>query len=95
MCNTFISLLLEGDKEETSDMLRSILAQFEYHYQICLWDSKGVPFRTYLYVPETHPITGREFHEREDFAHLLKVNDNYLYFLIYRISWVSMELIMC
>ena len=68
-----ISLLSEGEKEETIDMLRSILAQFEYHYQVCLWDSKGVPFRTYLYVPEIHPITGKEFHEREDFAHVLKV----------------------
>ncbi len=49
-------------------------AQFEYCYQVCLWDSQGVPFRTHMYVPEIHPITGREFHEREDFAHMLKVN---------------------
>lgn len=54
-------------------MLRSILAQLEYSYQVRRWDSSGVPFRTYLYVPETHPVTKSEFHEREDFAHVLKV----------------------
>lgn len=54
-------------------MVRSILAQFEYRYQINLWESKGVPFRTYMYVPEIHPLTKEEFHEREDFAHVLKV----------------------
>lgn len=59
--------------ESYTEMLRSILAQFEYKYQILLWESRGVPFRTYMYVPETHPITGKEYHEREDFAHLLKV----------------------
>lgn len=58
-------------------MLRSILAQLEYRYQVCEWDNAGVPFRTYLYVPEKHPITGSEFHEREDFAHVLKVQFNY------------------
>ena len=52
------------------DILRSILSQLEYRYQVCLWDRKGVPFRTYMYVPEEHPITRREFHER---AHVLKV----------------------
>ena len=60
-------------EETVIDKLRSILAQFEYQYQVCLWDSKGVPFRTHLYVPENHPLTGKEFHEREDFAHVLKV----------------------
>ena len=55
------------------DMLRSILAQFEYIYQVCDWDKKGVPFKTHFYVPEVHPITGAEFHKREDDAHVLKV----------------------
>lgn len=54
-------------------MLRSILSQLEYQHQVRLWDEKGVPFRTYMYVPEVHPITKRKFHEREDFAHVLKV----------------------
>ena len=62
----FLSVLLDGVKEEKIDMLRAILAQFEYQYQVRLWDSKGVPFRTYMYVPEIHPITGEEFHERDD-----------------------------
>ena len=57
-------------------MLRSILAQLEYRYQVCRWDSIGVPFRTYLYVPEIHPVTKSEFHEHEDFAHVLKVNSS-------------------
>lgn len=70
-----IHLFSDGMKEEMIDKLRSILAQFEYQ---CLWDSKGVPFRTYLYVPETHPLTEKEFHEREDFAHVLKVNVQYM-----------------
>ena len=46
----------------------------EYTYQVRSWDEKGVPFRTHLYVPENHPITGNEFHEREDEAHVFKVN---------------------
>ena len=68
----------DGVEERVIDKLRSILAQFEYQYQVCLWDSTGVPFRTYLYVPENHPLAGKEFHEREDFAHVLKVL--YLYY---------------
>ena len=55
-------------------MLRSILAQMEYSYMICKWDDSGVPFCTYMHVPEKHPLTGSEFHEREDFAHVLKVH---------------------
>ena len=54
-------------------MLRAILAQMEYQYQVEKWVAQGVPFSFYLYVPEIHPITGEEFHEREDFAHVLKV----------------------
>lgn len=63
----------QGKEEDEEDMLCSILAQLEYRYQICTWDASGIPFRTYLYVPETHPITGCEFYEHEDFAHVLKV----------------------
>ena len=54
-------------------MLRSILAQMEYSYQVCKWNDAGVPFRTHMYVPERHPLTGCDFHEREDFVHVLKV----------------------
>ena len=55
-----------GKTEGKLEMVRSILAQLEYRYQILLWTSKGVPFRWHVYVPEVHPITGEAFHERED-----------------------------
>lgn len=45
----------------------------EYTYKVQTWDKKGVPFRTHMYVPEVNPITGMEFHEREDEAHVFKV----------------------
>ena len=57
----FIFILLytiEQEEESDIDMPKSILAQLEYQYQVCTWDSKGIPFCTYLYVPEVHPITG-------------------------------------
>ena len=53
--------------------MKSILAQFEYTNIVKEYDKRGVPFRTYLYIPETHPDTGKIFYEREDDAHLLKV----------------------
>lgn len=55
-------------------MLRSILAQFEFSYQIRKYDEQGIPFRTHLYVPEVHPVTGTTFYEREDEAHVLRVS---------------------
>lgn len=62
-----------GSRETTVEKLRSILAQMEYTYKVQTWDKKGVPFRTHMYVPEVNPITGMEFHEREDEAHVFKV----------------------
>lgn len=54
--------------------LRSIVGQMEYAYEIHKWDCElGVPFRTHLYVPEKHPVTQRDFHEREDKGHVFKV----------------------
>ena len=49
------------------------MAQLEYQYQINLLNSKGIPFKEHLYVPEVHPITGVEFCEREDDGHVFKV----------------------
>ena len=46
----FLFVLLDGVKQEKIDMLQAILAQFKHQYQVRLWDSKGVPFRTYMYV---------------------------------------------
>lgn len=45
----------------------------EYSHQVLEYDKAGVPFRTYMYVPEIHPVTCSEYHEREDDAHVLKV----------------------
>ena len=54
-------------------MLRSILAQLEYHYIVQKYESQGVPFTSHLHVPEVHPLTDKVFFEREDEAHVLKV----------------------
>ena len=62
-----------GMSESPVDELRSILAQLHYTYHIREWNRQGVPFCTHAYVPETDPITGEEFHEREDHGHLLQV----------------------
>ena len=70
MCIHYCTERLEETHE---DKLRSIIAQLEYSYEVCDYDKKGVPFHTYIYVPEKHPITGSECHEREDDAHVLKV----------------------
>ena len=45
----------------------------DYRYHVCLWDEKGVPFCTFMYVPEIHPVLGTEYHEREDEGHVFKV----------------------
>ena len=57
--------LVIGKTEERVDMLRSVLAQMEYQYRVREWDQKGVPFRTYMYVPEIHHIPQKPFLERE------------------------------
>jgi len=63
-----------GVTETFDDQLRSILAQLDYANIISKYEENGVPFRTHMYVPEVHPATGQVFYEREDDAHLLKVN---------------------
>ena len=65
-----------GEENETiHDKLRSILAQFEYQHLVKSWNAKGVPFLMHMYVPEIHPITDEEFHEREDEGHVFKVTN--------------------
>ena len=54
-------------------MLKSILSQLEYKHTILEWQKKNVPFCSCIYVPESHPSTGVQFHEREDEAHVFKV----------------------
>jgi hypothetical protein len=61
-----------GHTESETDMMRSILAQLEYKYEICRYDRLGIPFRQHVYVPETHAVTSHTYHEREDEAHVLK-----------------------
>ena len=76
-CTCMLSLL--GKKETPLDMLRSILAQLQYHHDIMEWENKGVPFCSRMYVPEVHPLTGNPFNEREDEAHVFKI-----YIIIFR-----------
>jgi hypothetical protein len=66
------SLPYTGHTESETDMMRSILAQLEYKYEICRYDRLGIPFRQHVYVPETHAVTSHTYHEREDEAHVLK-----------------------
>ena len=72
----FVSLfciVLNTEKKTTVDKLRSILAQLHYRHTVREWDANGVPFRTFMYVPEVHHISNKVFHEREDEGHLFKV----------------------
>ena len=70
-------MYLLGKTESFEDQLRSILAQFHFSYEIQQFEASGVPFRTYMYVPEQHPVTKSTFYEREDEAHLIKVIDTF------------------
>jgi len=72
--NTFC---ISGKDETKTEKLRSILAQFEYKYQIDVFNAKGIPFKKHLYVPEIHPTTQTGFCEREDEAHVFKVSTPY------------------
>ena len=65
--------LYAGKSETLDQKLKSILAQFEFAYQIQYWEGEGVPFKTHLHVPERHPVTGYLFCEREDEGHVFKV----------------------
>ena len=61
----FVIIIIKGQSRETrADKLRSIVAQMVYADMIDKWNQQGVPFRKHLYVPEIHPITKTQFHER-------------------------------
>ena len=62
-----------GKTETPVEMLRSIMAQLHFQHEVLEYEKKGVPFHSYMYVPEIHPLTGEPFHEREDEAHVFKV----------------------
>ena len=53
--------------------LRSVMAQFHYAHEIRKFESHGIPFNVYMYVPDHHPDTNEIFYEREDEEHLVKV----------------------
>ena len=63
-----------GNQEDTTDMLKSILAQFEYTARVKQYVCEGVPFNVHLHVPEIHQSTGSVLCQREDEGHLFKVN---------------------
>ena len=63
-----------GVTETLNDQMKSILSQLEYRHTVNTYEQNGVPFRTYMYVPEMHPLTSAIFFEWEDESHLLKVN---------------------
>ena len=58
----------ERSNKTKEDKLRSILAQLEFQYHVLKYKKRRVPFRTHLYVPEVHPLSGQEYHEQEDDA---------------------------
>ena len=68
-----VLFVAERPIETHDDKIRSVVAQLEYFHQVLEYEKAGVPFRTYLYVPEVHPISEMVFHEREDDAHVLNV----------------------
>ena len=72
-------------EESEVDMLRSILAQLEFRH-VRKYDESGVPFWTYLHVPEIHSDSGTVFYEREDEGHV---------FLRYTNSITCIILIVC
>lgn len=49
-----------------------------------------MPFRTYMYVPEIHPFTKKEFHEREDEGHVFKVYYYFTHACVYNIMYANM-----
>ena len=58
--------------ESLLDKLRSVVATYQFRYDVQYWKGKGVDFSLHLYVPEVDPITEETHHERADHNHLLK-----------------------
>lgn len=50
-----------------------VIGKFQCRRDVAEWEKLGVPFRSHIYVPETHSLTSMPFHEREDETHVLKV----------------------
>lgn len=62
-----------GKEEDETDMLRSILAQYEYSSKVKQYCADGVHFDNHLHIPEVHKLTGEVVCQREDEGHLFKV----------------------
>ena len=62
-----------GKEEDKADMLRSILAQFEYSSKVKQYCADGVSFDKHLHIPEEHKLAGNVMCQREDEGHLFKV----------------------
>ena len=62
-----------GKSETVVEKLKSVLSQLYYKYLILRYEAKGVKFRSHQYVPDIHPITKTEFHDREDEGHVYKI----------------------
>lgn len=77
-----LSINTLGKDETLVEKLRSIMAQFEYQYQINVWSDKGVLFKERFYVPEVHLETGMAFCEREDEGHVFKVSLTSLFVML-------------
>ena len=58
--------------ESLLDKLRSIVATYQFRYDVQYWKGESVDFSLYLYVPKVDPITKETHHERADHNHLLK-----------------------
>ena len=58
--------------ESLLDKLRTVVATYQFRYDVQYWKDNGVDFSQYLYVSEIDPITGETHHERADHNHLLK-----------------------
>lgn len=69
----YTQFLAERTTETYDDKLKSVLAQLDFSHQVLDYDSRGIRFRTHIYIPEIHPVSCSEYHEREDDAHVLKV----------------------
>jgi len=59
-----------GKSEDFEDKLRSILAQFHYVQEIEKYEAKGIPFKTYMYIPEHHPETNDLFSMKGRMKHI-------------------------
>ena len=55
------------------EMLKSILAQLEFQYEILEWEKKGIPFHSYVVCARSPSSNCVPFYECEDEAHVFKV----------------------